>query len=220
MSTGLASRESTNPQTQRVRTLYRYAARLYDPFRTGWSRLTRPIETALDGLFRDRIGAETRVLELAPGTGINVDRLLRLAPEFASYLGVDASGEMLERARVRSGGDPRIELRRGDVTDPEAIEGRFGFIVSTWMLSHIEEPAATIRSALGHLDPGGSAVFVFLSPPANPFFRRTLARLGGPLRYRPVDPAPLRDLAGFERLESAAGGMATLVVYRAAPAAC
>ena len=97
-------------------------APLYDAFRSLWSRWTRPVEAALDDLFRERIGSGTRILELAPGTGINVERLLRCAPDFASYLGIDSSEEMLARAREKARGDPRIELRIGDATDLGAIE--------------------------------------------------------------------------------------------------
>jgi ubiquinone/menaquinone biosynthesis C-methylase UbiE len=63
------------PATQRVRAVYHWVAPFYDAFRVVWSRLTLPIERELDRLFRERIGPEARILELAPGTGINVLRL-------------------------------------------------------------------------------------------------------------------------------------------------
>jgi ubiquinone/menaquinone biosynthesis C-methylase UbiE len=85
-----------------VRALYHWVAPFYDAFRVAWSRLTRPIEGELDRLIRERIGPEARILELAPGTGINVVRLLREAPRFASYLGIDASEDMLERGAASS----------------------------------------------------------------------------------------------------------------------
>ena len=69
--------------------MYRRVAPLYGGFRTIWSRWTRSAEEELDRLFAERIGPQTRILELAPGTGINVERLLRCAPGFQSYLGID-----------------------------------------------------------------------------------------------------------------------------------
>lgn len=202
-------------QLERTRRVYRHVAPFYDAFRRVWSLWTRPVERSLDGLFRQRIGRSTRILELAPGTGVNIDRLLRCAPEFASYLGIDSSTAMLERARRKARGDPRIELRLGDATDLGALDGRFDLLVCTWLLSHLDAPAETARDALSVLSPEGTAVFVFFTPARRPRIRRVTERLGGPFRYRLVDPAAIRALPGLERLEHCAAGMATLAVFRA-----
>lgn len=208
---------SSSSQVTRIRGLYRRFAPVYDGFRFVWSRWTRPIEVELDRLFRERITAQTRILELAPGTGINIERLHRCSPGFASYLGIDASPEMLARAAPRTRGDARIELRQGDVTVLKDLEsGPFDFVVSTWLLSHLEAPAATVRDGLGHLAPGGTAVFVFFTVPRSKILRALLRALGRPFSYRLVDPEPVRALPGFERLSSCAGGMATLAVFRRA----
>ncbi len=206
---------SPTPQVERIRGLYRRFAPVYDVFRALWSRWTRPIEDELDRLFRERIAAQTRILELAPGTGINIERLHRCSPGFASYLGIDASPEMLARAAPRTRGDARIELRQGDATDLKGLEsGPFDFVVSTWLLSHLEAPAATVRDALGHLAPGGTAVFVFFTAPRSKILRALLRALSGPFSYRLVDPASIRALPGLERTSSCAAGMATIAVYR------
>ena len=207
--------EQPSAEVERTRRLYRRMAPLYDGFRFLWSRWTRPAEDALDALFRERIGPETRILELAPGTGINVERLLRCAPSFASYLGIDSSEEMLARAREKARGDARIELRIGDATDLRGIEGRFDFLVCTWLLSHLDAPADTVRDSLSKLSPGGTAAFVFFTQPTGAFLRRVLGRLGSPLRYRFVDTEGIRTLPNLERIESCAAGMATLAVFRA-----
>lgn len=202
-------------QVERTRRLYRRVAPFYDAFRWLWSRWTRPAEAALDQLFRERIGPGRRLLELAPGTGINLDRLRRCAPAFGSYLGVDSSQEMLARARPKAGSDSRIQLRVGDATDLRAIEGRFDFVVCTWLLSHLDDPAGTVRDALSKLSPGGTAAFVFFTTPRSALLRWILARLGGPLRYRLVDSEAIRALPHLERLETCAAGMAALAVFRA-----
>lgn len=200
-------------EVERTRRVYRRVAPFYDAFRSVWSRLTRPAEDELDRLFRERIGPETRVLELAPGTGINVERLLRRAPAFASYLGIDSSEEMLARARRRARGDTRIELRVGDATDLGSVEGSFDFVVCTWLLSHLDAPAATARAALSKLAPGATAAFVFFTAPSCAPLRRVLGWLGGPLGYRFVDAESIRALPDLEGLERCAGGMATLAVF-------
>lgn len=206
--------KSIAPATQRVRTLYHWVASFYDAFRVAWSRLTRPVEHELDRLFRERIRQGTRILELAPGTGINVVRLLREAKHFASYLGIDASPEMLDRARARARGDERIVLHLGDATDLDAVDGAFDFIACTWLLSHLDAPAETVRSALDRLSPGGTAVFVFFSRPSSALLRGFLDALGRVFRYRLLDTMILSDLPYREESFSCAAGTATLVVFR------
>lgn len=202
-------------EIERTSRLYHRVAPLYDAFRSLWSRWTRPAEEALDHLFRERIGAGTRILELAPGTGINVERLLRGGRDFASYLGIDSSEEMLGRAREKAGGDSRIDLRIGDATDLRSVPGSFDFVVCTWLLSHLDAPAEAVREALSKLAPGGTAVFVFFTAPRNALLRGALGLLGGPFRYRFVDLAAIRAIPSLDRLEDCAAGMATLAVFRA-----
>jgi SAM-dependent methyltransferase len=205
----------SSAEVERTRRLYHRVAPLYDAFRSLWSRWTRPAEEALDRLIRERVGPATRILELAPGTGINVERLLRCAPAFASYLGIDSSEDMLARARQKARGDSRIDLRVGDATDLRGVEGSFDFIVCTWLLSHLDAPAETVRNALSKLSPGGTAAFVFFTPPDRAMLRRVLACLGGPLRYRFVDTAAIRTFPKLERTETCAAGMATLALFQA-----
>jgi ubiquinone/menaquinone biosynthesis C-methylase UbiE len=200
-----------------VRAVYRWVAPFYDAFRVAWSHLTRPIERQLDRLFRERIGPDARILELAPGTGINVVRLLREAPRFASYLGIDASEDMLAQARPRAQGDARIHFRLGDATNLSASDGAFDFIVCTWMLSHLDAPDEAVRNALAKLAPGGTAIFVFFSQPSFVPLRWILDSLGHVFRYRLLEPALLTDLPYLEASSSCAADMATLAVFRRPP---
>ncbi len=205
------------PQLDRVRRVYSWFARFYDAFRAVWGRWTRPIEEDLDQLFRERIGAESRILELAPGTGINIERLFRWTRGFGSYLGIDSSEEMLVRARARAQADDRIELRIGDATDLQAVGGTFDFVVSSWLLSHLDTPDATVRDALRKLAPGGTAVFVFFTPPRSRLLLAVVTAIGNPFSYRVVDREPIRTLPNLERMSVSAAGMATLAVFRAPP---
>lgn len=213
MSDGL-DRVDQGTEVARTRRLYRRVAPVYDAFRGLWSRATRATEATLDDLFRERVGPTTRILELAPGTGTNLERLQRVAPAFASYLGIDSSQAMLDRARAKAGADGRVRLSRGDATALDSVPTDFDFIVCTWLLSHLDAPAECVRGALTRLSPEGTAVFVFLTEPERPLLRRVLGYLGAPLRYGFVDRDGIRDIPGLERLEVDAGGMATLAVFR------
>ena len=197
-----------------ARRLYRRMPPAYDPIRSGWSRWTRSVEMELDRLFEERIGPETDILELAPGTGINIERLLRCAPSFRSYLGIDVTPEMLERAREKTGGDPRFELRIGDATDLSAVEGPFDFVVCTWLLSHLEEPGRAVATAVDRLAPGGTAAFVFFTEPDRAVLRLPLRPAVRAFRARFVDPEPIRRIPCLERITRHAGGVATLAVFQ------
>lgn len=210
----IATASRSPAQVEQARNLYRRIAPFYDGFRTLWSRWTREAEEELDRLFRDRIAPGARVLELAPGTGINIARVLRCAPRFGSYLGVDSSEEMLARARAKSAGDPRIVLRIGDATDLGDEVGCFDFVVCTWLLSHLRAPAEAALAASRHLAPGGTAVFLFLTAPDSAVLRWCLAPFVRLFRARFVDSRPFETLPGLEARRFFAGGMAMLAIVR------
>ena len=207
-------------RSESVRRFYWLTAWIYDPIRRWWSKRTSEAESELDSLFAKNIHSGSRILELGPGTGVNLARLYRVSPEFQSYLGIDLSKEMLSRAQLVGQGDSRVELRLGDVRDLSSVVGPFDFVVSTWILSHLEQPEATVRAALDKLAPGGAAVFLFGTAPRSGVVRalyRAIWRAGS---ARLVNPEPLHRLPGFERTETfnaALGAMATLTIYRAAP---
>jgi len=208
-------------RTVRVQRVYRGFAPFYNGFRAIWSAWTRAAESDLDTLFASRVGPESRILELGPGTGVNLARLRRRAPDFRSYLGIDASEPMLRRARATAGSDDRIELRLADVADLSAAgaDGPFDMIVSTWMLSHLDDPASVVRDAVGRLGSDGTAVFVFSSTPRNRAFRWIAGHVYHALAADPIDAGLILSLPGLEFTKHYAGGLATLAVFRAEPSA-
>ena len=118
----------SSQRSRSVRRFYRLMAWIYDPLRRWWSRRTAAAESELDSLFAENIRASSRILELGPGTGVNLARLYRVSPEFRSYLGIDLSKEMLSRAQRVAPGDA-LDLstatrRKGKPIDFEDI--RFG----------------------------------------------------------------------------------------------
>ena len=194
-----------------ARHLYGRVARVYNAIRPFWS--SRAAEVQLDALFAERIGSATRVLELAPGTGINVVRLFRCAPKFGAYLGIDVSAAMLDRARIAARNDSRVTLQLGDACDLSGLGGSFGFIVCTWLQSHREHPERAVRGALAHLEPGGTAAFLFFTRPDSPFIRGLLAPFIRSFRGSFVDPEAIRSLPHLEVIHRYGGGYATLAVF-------
>jgi ubiquinone/menaquinone biosynthesis C-methylase UbiE len=96
------------------------------------------------------------VLDLACGHG----RAAReLAARGAEVLGVDLSGELLERAA------PGIRYVQGDAARPEWLgDERFDVVVCSFALSDIDDLDGALRTVKMALRPGGVFVFSLLHP--------------------------------------------------------
>jgi len=150
---------------QEMRTYYRERAREYDEwyYRQGrysqgaemdarWFAETNEAFTALDTL---QLTGD--VLELAPGTGIWTERLVRTA---TTVTAVDASPEMIEinRAKVNS---ERVTYLQADLFSwrPERTYDAvlFGFWISHIPLERLDD---FLRSVAAMLRPGGKVFFM------------------------------------------------------------
>jgi len=206
-----SNRNRKHLEPQKIGKLYDRIATSYDAYR--WLCASPAAEEKLSSIFRERIGTESQVLELAPGTGINVKRLLECSRGFKSYLGIDISSAMLDQARKQAGDDSRIEFRQADVTDISNIDGDYNFIVSTWLLSHLPNPEVTVARVLDYLLPGGTAVFLFWSCPDNKLLLKCLTWFMGLFQCAPVDAEVICTLPQLEAKFSFQGGAQTLVIF-------
>ncbi|WP_321337341.1 class I SAM-dependent methyltransferase [uncultured Cohaesibacter sp.] len=130
--------------------IYRYQRTIYDATRKYYL------------LGRDRLIAEmapqedAHILEIACGTGRNLDLLDRRYPD-RTLCGLDISEQMLETARTKLAG--RANLAQADACnfDSESLFGRkdFDHIVMSYSLSMIPDWQGAISEALKHLAPGG-----------------------------------------------------------------
>lgn len=191
--------------------LYNRIAWLYDVCRPLWA--TPDTELKLNSLFAQRIRSSSDVLELALGTGVNIKRLFECADGFKSYLGIDISSAMIERAEKQAGKDTRIELVQADVTDISNLNGSFDFILSTWLLSHLPNPEVTATRALEHLRPGGTGVFLFWSRPERRLVLRVMSWYMRLFQCVPVDAELICQLPLFEAKHCFHGGAQTLVIF-------
>lgn len=124
-----------------------------------------------------------RFLDLGAGTGYTLRRVLEAFPG-ARAVGLDVSGEMLDRARQRLVGmEGRVELRTTDLASPE-IEGSYDAIVSILAVHHLyaDEKRHLFSRIWEHIEPGG--VFLLAD-----YFRPATDRLSD-LYHLPANPDP------------------------------
>jgi tRNA (cmo5U34)-methyltransferase len=110
-----------------------------------------------------------RVLELGTGTGETARRVLARHPS-AMLVGVDASSEILERARAMLPTD-RVDLRVAELQDP-LPDGRFDLVVSVLAVHHLNglQKAELFRRVAERLTARGRVVigdFVIPNDPAD-----------------------------------------------------
>lgn len=178
---------------------YRHQRRIYDLTRRWYL------------LGRDRLIAEldpppgARVLEIACGTGRNLDRISRRYPGRDLH-GLDISREMLRSAEARLGG--RARLAFGDAC---SFSGRdlfgvplFDRIILSFAVSMIPDWQQAVRNALAQLAPGGELHIVdFHDQSGLPsWFRRALWSWLGRFHVVPRTALPefLAALPGGTRL--------------------
>jgi tRNA (cmo5U34)-methyltransferase len=125
-----------------------YLAEMADEI-PGYEELQEAVATATAAV------RATRVLELGTGTGETALRVRAGQPD-AEWVGIDASGAMLARARERL---PGADLRLQRLED-ELPEGPFDLVVSALAVHHLDGPGkrALFSRVAGVLRPGG--VFV------------------------------------------------------------
>lgn len=134
---------------------YRHQRRIYDVTRAFYLLGRDHMIARLD------VPKGGTVLEIACGTGRNLDHIAKRYPGAALY-GLDISDEMLRSARAKLGG--RATLAQGDACafDPEALFGvaRFDRIVFSYCLSMIPDWQAALGLAMDQLTDQGSVHLV------------------------------------------------------------
>lgn len=91
-------------------------------------------------LLVDLLPAHTRrLVDLGCGDGRLAATVLAARPDLESVVVIDRSPPMLDRARRRFAGDPRIEIRAADLADPLDALGDVDAVVSALAIHHLED---------------------------------------------------------------------------------
>ncbi len=173
-ATGGGPREPTpgEPTTERVRGIFSNIARRYD-------LINRVASLGVDRSWRRttvrlaRLGPESRVLDLAAGTG---DLTLALARQGrpAEITSTDFVPEMLEiacRKAARYEGATRIGFHTADAQDLPFAEASFDVATIAFGVRNLSDRAANFREVLRVLEPGGRYLILEFSTPAVASFR-------------------------------------------------
>lgn len=150
-----SGRDSAVPEQDRLlRDHYRSWSKTYDRAFRDYSAQT--LAEAVDALGSPLPG---RVLDLACGTGLLIERLLAVDPTL-SIVGVDLSEDMLAHARRRFEGRAEVSLRSGRAEAVPLADASVDAVVIANAFHLVRDRAAALRECRRVLVPGGSLVIV------------------------------------------------------------
>lgn len=106
--------------------------------------------------------APMAILDIGTGTGELLGKLAKNFPN-AAIKGLDLSAEMLDVAREKFAGDPKIELVEGSVYDLPFPEGNFDLVTSTISSHFYQEFDKALGEIARVLLPGGTLLMASLT---------------------------------------------------------
>lgn len=125
----------------------------------GYDRAAQPMTrrgvAAIDRLV---LRGDETVLDAGCGSGQVTAALLERLPE-GRVIALDASPSMLEVARGRLGGDPRVTFVEADLARPLPVDGQVDAVLSTSTFHWVLDPEALFANLAAVLVPGGPLVF-------------------------------------------------------------
>lgn len=144
--------ERSGRQDPSVIKQYDLWARVYDVLWRRYVNKTVPVAQEAAA-----VAPGERIVDLACGTGELGRRLVDSVPD-VEIVGVDLASSMIERARSKHEGQPRVRFERADVHDLPFEEDAFDVAVCANTFHYFTEPEAVLREAARVLRPDGRLV--------------------------------------------------------------
>ncbi len=152
----------------------------------------------LNEVLTQRIGTRQAIADLGCGTGELLNRLVR--DHTGVLIGVDASPEMLEQARIKLTDIRSIEFRLGEVEHLPMKDQEVDTVVMSMVLYHILQPEKAIQEVFRVLNSGGMFFWRILNIMIRKKSRRLSAVPGWGLKKTGG------NLAGQKRISTAVHG--------------
>lgn len=138
-----------------------------------------------------------RVIDIATGTGLIADAARSIVGDTGQVIGLDLSEAMLAEAKRKLS----IPFVQGRADGLPICDASIDFIVMGYAIRHVPDLSSCLREFQRVLKPGGTALLLEVSSPANLVYRSTLARYlgkGVPLLSRLVTRQPkIRTLMDY-----------------------
>lgn len=131
--------------------------RAADDYERCWKDQLEPAQTRMLALAQ--ICPGHHVLDIACGTGLVTFRAARMAGSTGRVIGVDISGEMVERAKQRAAelAIANVSFERAGAEDLPLEDDSFDVVISALGLMYVPDPALAIAEMHRTLKAGGTA---------------------------------------------------------------
>jgi demethylmenaquinone methyltransferase/2-methoxy-6-polyprenyl-1,4-benzoquinol methylase len=155
---------------------------MFDRIAHRYDLLNRMLSFRSDIAWRKRMArhaggaGELDVLDLATGTGDQILHLIDGGAQIRSALGIDMAEEMLAHGRPkmsRRGLEDRVTLKSGNATDIPCKDSSFDLTTITFGIRNVGDVDTALNEMRRVLRPGGRALVLEFSLPANPVMRRS-----------------------------------------------